>query len=340
MTSPTMQDVAKLAGVSIKTVSNVINDYPYIRPETRQRVESAIGELGYQLNTSARSLRSGRTRTLGLALPELSLPYFAELADRVIRSARRRGQVVQVETTNGDRQRELDLLRSPRLQFLDGLIFSPLGITPDDIDALPKSLPVMLLGERIFGAPADHVTMHNVKAAAAATSHLIELGRRRIAVVGEHPDEVIGSAGLRLRGYKDGLAEAGIAYDPTLVVPAGMWHRANGAAAMRELLGRGAAFDAVFAFNDTLALGAMRILEEAGYRIPEDVAVLGFDDLDDSQYSLPSLSSVDPGRTEIAELAVSMLLERIEGRAPDEAPRLVEAPFAIIDRESTLGQRP
>lgn len=334
----TMQDVARLAGVSIKTVSNVVNNYPYIRPETRTKVERAIEELGYQLNVSARGLRSGRTRALGLALPELSLSYFAELADRVIRAAERRGQVVLVEQTNGDRDRELALLRSPRLQFMDGLIFSPLGMTAADVDQLPADLPLVLLGEQIFGVPTDHVTMRNVEAAAAATSHLLALGRRRIAVIGEHRGEVIGSAGLRLRGYREALSAAGVDYDERIVVPAGLWHRANGADAMRELLSREVPFDAVFAFNDTLALGAMRVLLEAGRRIPRDVAVIGFDDLDESQYSLPSLSTVDPGRTQIAELAVDLLLERIEGRADAAPARLVEAPFAIVDRESTLGR--
>ena len=126
----TLHDVAKLAGVSIKTVSNVINDYPHIRPATRARVEAAVAELGYTPNLTARSLRSGRTGAIALAVPDLGLSYFAELAASVIEAAEEAGVVVLVEQTGGDRDREIELLRSPRLKMTDGLIFSPLGMGP------------------------------------------------------------------------------------------------------------------------------------------------------------------------------------------------------------------
>ncbi|NUT57875.1 MAG: LacI family DNA-binding transcriptional regulator, partial [Agromyces sp.] len=197
----TLHDVARLAGVSIKTVSNVINDYPHIRPATRAKVEQAIAELGYTPNLTARSLRSGRTGAIALAVPELSLSYFAELAAAVIEAAEEAGLVVLVEQTGGDRDREFELLRSPRLKLTDGLIFSPLGMGQEDVDRLNVPYPLVVLGERIFDGPADHVTMRNVEAARAATEYLIASGRRRIALVGAHEGEVLGSAGLRLRGY-------------------------------------------------------------------------------------------------------------------------------------------
>ena len=333
--SVTLHDVARAAGVSIKTVSNVINDYPHVRPATRARVNVAIDELGYQPNLSARSLRSGRTGAIALALPELSLSYFAELADSVIRAAERVGQVVIIEHTGGDRERELQLLASAQRKMTDGLIFSPLGMGMDDVARLNVSYPLVLLGERIFEGPTDHVTMRNIEAARAATEHLIARGRRRIAVVGAHEGEVVGSAGLRLRGYLEALEAAGIPFDERLIVHTTLWHRSNGAIAMRELLSRDAPFDAVFGLNDTLALGAMRVLQEAGYRIPIDVSVIGFDDLDEAMYSLPSLTTVDPGRAEIAEVAVRSLMERIEGGDAVGAPRLHLAQFRIIEREST-----
>ena len=124
----TLHDVARLAGVSIKTVSNVINDFPHVRPATRERVEEAIAELGYTPNLTARNLRSGRTGAIALAVPELGLSYFAELAAAVIVEAEKAGVVVLVEQTGGDRDRELELLQSPRLKLTDGLIFSALGM--------------------------------------------------------------------------------------------------------------------------------------------------------------------------------------------------------------------
>ena len=192
----TLHDVAKAASVSFKTVSNVVNNHPHVRPETRARVQAAIDELGYQPNVSARHLRSGRSGVIGLAVPELSLAYFAQLADEVIQAAEKRGLVVLIEQTGGDRNRELEVLRSPRLQLTDGLLFSPLGLSIDDAPLVDIDTPLVLLGERIFHGPADHVTMRNVEAAEAATEHLLGLGRRRIAVLGAHEGEVIGSAGL------------------------------------------------------------------------------------------------------------------------------------------------
>lgn len=331
----TLHDVARVAGVSIKTVSNVINDFPHIRAETRAKVLVAIDELGYRPNLSARSLRSGRSGVIGLVVPEFSLSYFAELADAVIKAAERHGQIVQIEQTNGDRARELEVLSSPRIRFSDGVLFSPLGMSNDDADALNVSYPLVLLGERIFGGPVDHVTMRNVEAARAATEHLISRGRRRIAVIGAHEGEIIGSAGLRLRGYREALDAAGIPFDPALVSYTTLWHRANGAMAMRELLATGVQFDAIFGLNDTLALGAMRVLQESGLSVPRDVAVMGFDDLDEAQYSLPALSTISPGQAEIAETAVSVLLERIRNPELQAPPREYLAEFSVVPREST-----
>lgn len=332
----TMLDVARLAGVSFKTVSNVINDYPHVSAATRAKVQAAIDELGYQPNLSARSLRSGRTGVIGLAVPELTHSYFAQLADEVMKAAEKRGLVVLIEQTGGDRQRELDVLRSPRLQLTDGLLFSPLAMSMDDAAFLDIDTPLVLLGERIFNGPVDHVTMQNVEGARAATEHLISLGRRRIAVVGAHEGEVIGSAGLRLTGYRQALDAAGIPFDESLISNVTDWHRANGAQAMSRLLDTGVEFDGLFALNDELALGAMRILQQAGGVIPRDVAVIGFDDVDEGRFSLPSLTSVDPGRREIAETAVDVLIERIAGKGKDSTPpRELLSAFRIVEREST-----
>ena len=330
----TLHDVARIAGVSIKTVSNVINDYPHVRTATRERVEAAIAELGYTPNLTARNLRSGRTGMIGLAVPDLGLAYFAELAAEVIAEAERAGVRVLVEQTGADRDRELSLLRSADRKLTDGLIFSPLGMGQEDVSHLEVSYPMVILGERIFDGPVDHVTMRNVEAARAATTSLLNAGRRRIVVVGAHEGEVIGSAGLRLRGHLEALSEAGIESDPDLIGYTALWHRANGALTMKEILARGVEFDAVFGLNDTLALGAMRVLQEAGRRVPDDVAVIGWDDLDEAQYSIPSLTTVAPGRTWIAHTAVQTLLERIKNPDAATGPRLRLADFRIVERES------
>lgn len=335
----TMHDVAARAGVSIKTVSNVVNGYPYIRPATKERVERAIVDLGYQVNLTARSLRQGRTGIIGLAVPELSLPYFAELADSVISAADAHDLVVLIEQTGATRERELDVLTGHRRRLTDGLLFSPLALGPEDVDALVVDSPMVLLGERIFDGPVDHVTMSNVEGAHAATAHLLGLGRRRIAILGEHPGEAMGSAVLRMEGYRAALAEAGVDFDPALVGPAGPWHRATGAEAMGALLDAGVELDGVFAMNDALALGALHVLHSRRIDVPGRVAVIGFDDIDDARYSEPPLSSVSPGREEIARTAVAMLLERIgeQGGSRPRASRRVEAGFEVVVRGSTAG---
>ncbi|MEY9853464.1 DNA-binding LacI/PurR family transcriptional regulator [Leifsonia sp. EB41] len=332
----TLHDVARLAGVSIKTVSNVVNDHPYVRDETRRRVHDAIAALGYTPNLSARNLRSGRTNVIALMIPDLRNAYFAELADAVMRAAAEHGLSVLIEQFGDDRDHEIAALRRPRPQLVDGVLYSVLALDQDDEDVIAAMpLPVVLLGERIFTGPRDHVTMRNSEGARAATDHVLGLGRRRVVAFGAHPGEAIGSAALRLDGYRAALAAAGLPSDEELIVPVGSWLRRNGAEAMRDLLAGGVRFDAVVAFNDAIALGALRALQEAGVRVPEDVALIGFDDIDETQYSMPTLSTIDPGRAEIARTAVDLLVRRIEGGPAPFTPERVLVPYRLVPREST-----
>ena len=334
--APTIHDVARLAEVSIKTVSNVLNDYPHIRPTTKQRVLDAIEALDYTPNLTARGLRSGRTGLINLIIPFLRNAYFAELADVVMRAADAQGLSVIIAQSGADRKRELELLRGPRAQMVDGILFSALALGEQDDDLLSKvTTPMVLLGERILHGPKDHVTMRNTEGVKAATQHLIDQGRRRIVAFGADPNMQQGSAGLRLDGYRQALDEAGLPYDPDLVVQVVGWFRSTGAAAMRDFLDRGIPFDGVVALNDLIALGAMRILQEAGLRIPQDVALIGYDDIDETRYSLPTLSTIDPGREEIAEVAVRYLVERISGSGAPVAPRAHLSAFRVIQRESS-----
>ena len=333
-----MHDVAALAGVSIKTVSNVVNGYQFIRPTTRAKVEVAIGELGYRVNITARNLRQGRTGMIGLAVPELSLPYFAELADSVISAADAVGLTVLIEQTGAVRQRELEVLSGQRRHLTDGLIFSPLDLGEQDKSSFDVDFPMVLLGERIFGGPADHVTMNNVDASRAATEHLIDLGRRRIALIGTHPGETMGSAALRERGYRQALEGAAIEFDPALLGDAGLWHRSTGAEAMTRLLDSGVELDAVFGLNDAMALGAMHVLHDRRVDVPGQVAVIGFDDIDEASYSSPPLTSVVPGREEIAQMAVKLLVDQIAAGGARRPPIEIVAQYTIAVRGSTAPQ--
>ncbi|WP_336208874.1 LacI family DNA-binding transcriptional regulator [Nonomuraea sp. LPB2021202275-12-8] len=337
---PRLKDVAELAGVSIKTVSNVVNGYQFVKQETRTRVEQAIAELNYRPNLTARNLRQGRSGVIALAVPDLDIPYFAELATNVITAADRHGWTVLIDQTQGERAKERLVVAGIRAHLIDGLLFSPLALTAADLAARDDRTPLVLLGERIGRerTPYDHVGIDNVSAALQGTAHLAALGRRRIAAIGARRAASGATARLRLRGYRKALAGAGLAEDPTLVSHVEAFHRADGARAMAALLDSGASPDAVFCFNDTLALGALRTLLSRGVRVPDDIALFGFDDIEDGRFSTPSLSTIAPDRQGIAQTAVDLLAERLSAAVPERAPQEVCASHELIARESTLGR--
>jgi DNA-binding LacI/PurR family transcriptional regulator len=334
-----MNDVARAAGVSLKSVSYVLNDYEFIRPATRQKVLDAIAELGYEANLTARSLRSGKTRMLGLVLSDLSIPYYAELASRLMTVAGGRGYRVLVEQSGATAAHELSALQGPFRQLTDGLLFMPLVLDAETIASHRGIKPLVMLGEHIADSRFDLVTMKNTEAAAAITAHLLAGGRRRIAVLGAAAGDTTDSPGLRLNGYREALEAAGLEFDPALVVQCD-WRRDGGASAVAGLLASGIRFDAIFGLNDAIALGAMHELLIRGVTVPVDVAVAGFDDIDEARFASPSLTTVSPGMEEIAERSIQLLIDRIEGGEAPAEGRHVEAGFELKVRDSAPGREP
>jgi len=328
----TLKDVATLAGVSVKTVSNVVNGYAFVKADNRRRVEEALASTGYRPNVGARNLRRGRTGFIGLMVPELSVPYFAELTALVITAAQRHDWNVLIEQTQGTREREQSSLASLGPHLIDGAIVSPEALEADDLRQLGPGVPLVMLGEHAVDFPIDRVAIDNVRAAREAVGHLAAMGRRRIAAIGANPHR--GTAALRLAGYRAALADAGLPEDNTLVAPALNYHRRDGAQAMAALLDGPAPPDAVFCFNDLLAIGALRAAAERGVRVPADLAVVGFDGTEESAYSLPSLTTVAPDKSAIAARAVELIHRRVSG-AGLEPPEDVQTPFALLVREST-----
>jgi DNA-binding LacI/PurR family transcriptional regulator len=332
-----LKDVAARAGVSIKTVSNVVNGQKVL-PRTLDRVQRAIDELGYRPNLSARSLRRGRTGVIALALPELTSPYFAELARSIIDAAEERGWIVLVDETDGGRDRELLVLQGIRSHLIDGAIFSPLALGRDEQAPLHPQVPLVLLGERLFPGPVDHVAFDNVAAARTAVAHLAERGRRSIAIIGVQTAPSGETARLRLAGWRGALDDAGLEASPGLMVPAERWHRDDGYRAARQLLASGARPDALFCCNDLLAIGALRALAEAGLRVPDDVAVIGVDDIEEGRFTTPSLSTISPDKQAIARSSIDLLAlrlgERLAGGERTEHQD-VHTSFELVARESS-----
>jgi DNA-binding LacI/PurR family transcriptional regulator len=329
-----IKDVARHAGVSVKTVSNVINDFPFVSAATRAKVQQALKDLDYRPNLSARQLRGGRTGVVALAVPEISSPYFAELAAQFVQQAKGHNWTVLIDETQGDRNSERVVLDGIKSHLVDGLIVSPLALSAADIGARRDSTPLVLLGERLVRAPVDHVSIDNVDGARVATAHLIEIGRHRIAAIGSQPNVSGGTAALRLRGYRGALRSAGRPYQSSLVMPAPSYHRADGYRAMNALLDRPDPPDAVFCFNDLLAIGALRALHERDRRVPDDVAVIGFDGIEEADFATPALSTIRPDKGEIARLTLALLDRRITAGA-GASPQEAYAGFDLLIREST-----
>ncbi|GAB7192004.1 LacI family DNA-binding transcriptional regulator [Kineococcus sp. NUM-3379] len=332
-----MREVAAHAGVSLRTVSNVVNDYPHVSPAMRERVQRSLDALGYRMNTAARSLTTGRTGIVTLAIPDFTVPYFGELATAVVTAAERRRFTVLTEVTHGERARELEVLRGGRTHLTDGVLLSPTSLTPHDVAVARPQVPLVLLGDLVADGPLDHVGVPNREAARVAVEHLLSLGRRRIAALGvQHRHHATST--LRLQGYEDALAAAGVRPQRRWRLHAEEWTREAGAAAVQRVLDApGQRPDAVFAFSDTLALGALRALLHHGVAVPEEVALVGFDDVEESRYTSPSLSSVAPATAELADSALAMLQEQVLSPAARGQGRQVFTPYALRVRESTAG---
>ena len=331
----TLRDVADLANVSMRTVSNVVSGYTHVSEKMREKVLAAIAELDYRPNPVARTLRTGRTGLLALVVPEIDVPYFSELARDVITAAAEHGYRVMIDQTGHDHERERELLTGgDRTMLFDGVLFSPLVTSSELLEMNSRStMPLVLLGEHEFDGQYDHVAIDNVRAAHDATKHLIDTGRSRIAAIGAQPLESYTTPQQRTAGYEAALAEAGLPLDSALQLAAPTYHRANGYEAATALLALNPRPDAIFCYSDLLAMGAMRAVFDAGLRVPEDVAIIGIDDIEEGRYARPSLSTVSLDTPFIARHAVSRILSRIDN--PESPAEQVVAPHIVVPREST-----
>ncbi|MDR7384793.1 LacI family DNA-binding transcriptional regulator [Promicromonospora iranensis] len=333
MNRVTLQDVADRAGVSMKTVSNVVRGYRHVSPGMRERVQAAIDALGYRPNRTGRSLATGRSSMLGLAFPDLRRPYFAELAHVFARVAEARGYRLLLAETGATADGERSVLHDREAGIMDGMVMQPQALAARDLDAVRHGMPIVFLGEDPQPAGADQVAIDNVAAAREAVGHLVRLGRRRIGFLGHEADHLSWTSTLRIEGYHAALDDAVLPADPALLVP----RRQDGDArdaeeALSAALDAGLELDGLLCRDDLAAIGALRALRRHGLDVPADVAVIGWDAIELGASTAPSLTSVAPDTRALAERALDLLLDRLDGL--DEPGRHVTVGHTILFRES------
>ncbi len=328
----TIRDIASEAGVSIATVSRVLNGRPDVSAETREAVLTVVRERGFTTNRSARALSGGRTGLVGLAVPFMHGPYFAPILSGAAEALYEQDTRIVVCSTHHRHDREVTLLDRLMHGTTDGAILLLPEETNAELLALQRQgFPFVVADPRV--TPAEgiaSVSAANASGAKAATEHLLSLGHRRIGAVTGIPGMVANDE--RLNGFHAGLVAAGLVPDASLEVSSD-WRIEGGAEAALRLLDRPDRPTAVVAFNDNVAVGTMRAARALGVRVPEELSIVGFDDVEFSELVAPALTTVRQPLEEMGRMAVSLLTRLIE-RQPVEALH-VELATRLVVREST-----
>ena len=330
-TRPTIRDVAQRAQVSLSTVSVVLNATAPASEHTRRRVLAAVRELGYEPNSHARNLRSGRAQAVGLIVPDILNEFFALVAEGVQEEARRRDYLLVLCSSDAEPEQEAGNARLIRANRLDGVVhLSGTGTSPEPLLALAEDVALVVVDERIEGLDRPFVGSDNRRGARLAAELALANGHRRFGIVEGPP--ALWTARQRLAGYRDALSEAGIDADAVGSV-AGDYRVASGVAAARELLRgpRRTRPTALLVANDLMAVGCLRHCAGAGIRVPEDVAIVGYDDVPLAALVTPALTTVRQPARELGRTAVGLLLDLIEGR---DVPPDVDLPAELVVRES------
>ena len=324
----TLEMVAERAGVSPSTVSRILNGTAVVSDEKRAAVDQAIAKLGFVPNPVARGLAGGRTLSIGVVSQAIDSPFYGAALRGIeveLGSAGYSPLFMSGHWRADEEARCIDVLRSRRV---DGLIVLTGRLADSALRSLARSLPVVVTGRSLKASNLLSMDFDNREGARQATQHLIDLGHRRIAFISgdpEHPDAVD-----RQQGYRSAIEAAGLRFDPALVAP-GNFSEHSGLLAVERLLASRTRFSAIFAANDQMAFGASLGLYRRGLRVPDDVSLVGFDDVAGSVYMVPPLTTVHNPIQEIGELAARAMLSLLAGDKPKSE---VPAPRLIV-REST-----
>lgn len=333
----TMKDVAKVAGVSVATVSHVVNQTRYVSTDTRKRVVTAMEALNYQGNALARALRKGFTRTIGLIMPDSSNPFFAEIGRSSETAFFEAGYSTIFCNTDGSSDKIQHYLNVLQEKQVDGIIFVAANEQTALLnDVLALKFPVVLMVDwPTEDVPADSVQADTFGGGYAATRHLISLGHRRIACIAAPYDNAMNSS--RVLGYRKALEEAGIDFIDDYFIR-GNFHPNSGHRAVQTLWRLPEPPSALFVYNDLMAVGVLAGMAAMGLRVPEDVSIVSFDNIELAGYLTPGLTTVEQPTTTMGELACELLLARIDNEELPFEHRVL--PTKLIVRHSTSSPRP
>jgi LacI family transcriptional regulator len=327
----TLADIAKAANVSMMTVSRVINNKPGVTNETREHILDLIKEMEYQPNAIARSLVTNKTKTIGLVVPDITNPFFAQIARGVEDAAYEHEYTILLINTNEELEREMNALDSLWQKDIDGIILCSSRLPEPKLIAQIQRFPATVLLNREVLDPQPNLVSINVndqRGVQRAIQHFVEIGRKKIAFLGG-PNTSFSSQ-RRLEGYRTALRTAQIAYDENLIV----YNQPNidgGYKATTALLSKKTKVDAIFAFNDLMAIGAIQACQKGGHRVPEDIAVIGVDDIPLSSIFHPRLTTLHVNLQQTGRLATRTLLDIIGNEA---LPASYQIEFELITRES------
>jgi LacI family transcriptional regulator len=328
----TIKDVANRAGVSITTVSHVINQTRFVSEELVQRVQDAMEELNYQPNTLARSLRMGETKTIGLIVPDNSNPFFAEVSRIIEDTSFEKGYGVFLCNSDGIPEKEAAYIRMLIAKQVDGVIFIAAENAQENLtDLTRRNFPVVVVDRDLPDSLIDVVLVNNKQGGFDAVNYLLTLGHKRIACI-TGPSQLTPSA-ARVEGYRHALQNAGIAVQEELVVP-GDFRFLSGEKAMEHLLQLDEPPSAVFAGNDLMAIGAQRALRNHTLRIPQDISVIGFDDISMAVEVTPALTTIAQPIAELATCAAELLLKRIQNDRESEPAQRIILDTRLVVRDS------
>jgi len=327
-TTITIRDVARAANVSVSTVSRVLNNKDDVAPETYQRVQAVIAELGYTSNLAARSMRSRRTNVIGLIMPDVEDPFIFQIMRGINRAITEYGYDL-ILYTSGDVRKESTPDRERRyVSLLNAVTDGVIVVTPATTTFSTAS-PVVVIDPNIDEPECHAVIATNYAGALAVMEYLIGLGHRRIGFIGGRPE--LKSAVQRLQGYQDGLRKAGIPLDPDLI-QGGDFSEEAGFAGAQKLLRLPEPPTAIFAANDQMAIGAIKAARQLGLEVPRDLSVVGFDNIPESAYFNPALTTVDQSIDKMGYVATQILVSLIRGEPLNG--RLYEIPTQLIIRDS------